>query len=406
MKQLVISVIAFIMIISCKKNHEISSFDEHLVNQVTYQQILESIKFKTNIVELTTNEGKARLLIAPELNGKILTSTNNYLTGNSNGWIDTCQLSSDEVNAESIGGEERIWLGPLGGQHSFYYQQIEPLDENNWLVPYPIGKKGFSILAVNENNIKLQKEITITNFFGTTFTLELLRDIKVLNHSEIQENLDLEIDYSVNFVAYQSTHHLINKGNKTWSKNTGLVSLWSAGMFEGSDSTTVIIPLLEKSNLNAIYQYMGTLDSNRIKIIQDRFLLFKADGKYRSKIGIPKNLAPYIYGCYSKEKNRLTIVQYCQTSDTLYSNSYVNIQKSPYKGEVIPIYNNGTMDYSPTNTASFFELESTSAMKELKPLDTLKHWHRFYHFSGTEKQLNAISKKILGLSLKDCKLKA
>ena len=61
-----------------------------------------------------------------------------------------------------------------------------------------------------------------------------------------------------------------------------------------------------------------------------------------------------------------------ETNDSLYANSYVTKQKNPYKGEVIPIYNDGPMDYSPTNKHSFFELESTSSMRELQPkTDTL-----------------------------------
>ena len=103
----------------------------------------------------------------------------------------------------------------------------------------------------------------------------------------------------------------------------------------------------------------GRLIRTRLKI-KDLVLLFKADGKYRSKIGIPPGLAPSIYGYYAKDKQRLTIVQYQKTNDSLYFNSDVTIQEDPYKGEVIPIYNNGPMDYAPTENVSFFELESTS----------------------------------------------
>ena len=405
MKQFKIFILVTI-IIGCKKNPENrANLENSFKLTSTYESVFHSIKSKTKVIELTSGDGKSRLLITPELNGKILTSTYNNLSGDSNGWIHLKELYNDTINAESIGGEERIWLGPLGGQHSFYYQQIKPLNEDNWSVPYDIGKKGFKVISFDETNIHLQKELAITNFIGTHFSLELFRDIKILNASEIKNNLFFDLDNSINFVGYETSHRLINKGKESWYKDSGLVSLWSAGMFEGTDETVVIVPLLETSHLGAIYNYMGALDSARVKIIQGHTLLFKADGKYRSKIGIPKNLAPSTYGCYAKDKKRLTIVQYKQTKDSLYSNSYVTVQESPYKGEAIPIYNNGTMDYSPTKTTSFFELESTSAMKVLKPLDTLKHWHRVYHFSGTEKQLNQISEKILKINLLQCKFK-
>ncbi|WP_367892720.1 DUF6786 family protein [Flavivirga amylovorans] len=79
-----------------------------------------------------------------------------------------------------------------------------------------------------------------------------------------------------------------------------------------------------------------------------------------------------------------------KTNDSLYFNSNVSVQKEPYKGDVIPIYNNGTMNYYVTNDISFFELESTSAMKELLPNETIEHFHSVYHFSGTHSELNSI----------------
>lgn len=62
------------------------------------------------------------------------------------------------------------------------------------------------------------------------------------------------------------------------------------------------------------------------------------------------------------------------------------------------------MDYSNTDETSFFELETTSPFVALQPNEKLNHYHRVYHFSGSENELSGISKKLLGISLKDCKL--
>ncbi|GAA4936736.1 hypothetical protein GCM10023314_06350 [Algibacter agarivorans] len=360
------------------------------------------VKTHTKVIELTTNYGNSRISIVPELQGRILTSSFNGIDGISNGWINK---KESLINLQNIGGEERLWLGPLGGQYSFYYQNINPLDENNWKVPDAIANGEFEITNKNETSVTMTKGMKLINHLGTTFNLKINRKISILDKSEIKNKLSINFDESIKHVAYKTTHSLVNKGLSSWYKQTGLVSLWSANMFVGTDNTTVIIPLKKASSLDSIYKYMGDLDANRLQIKNSNILLFKADGKYRSKIGIPKSLAPSVYGCYTKDKKRLTIVQYLETNDSLYANSYVTKQKTPYKGEVIPIYNDGPMDYSPTNKHSFFELESTSSMRELQPkTDTLKHWHSVYHFSGDEHKLNELSKTLLGIDLKDCYL--
>ncbi|GAA4236583.1 hypothetical protein GCM10022291_21260 [Postechiella marina] len=369
-----------------------------------YQNALKVIKQHYNLIELTTNNGASRIAIAPEIQGKILTSSYNGLDGNSNGWLNLEIFNNAPYNIAAIGGEERLWLGPLGGQYSFYYQNIKPLNENNWKVPNPIGLDGYQLINKSETFVNMQKHMIINNHIDTKFNLLVKRKISILDDSQIKKNLSIQFNKSLKRVAYKTEQSLINTGTNTLKKETGLVSLWSAGMFKGSNKTVVIIPLKDTTITN-LYQYMGSLDSTRLYINKNNVLLFKADGKYRSKIGVPKHLAPKIYGCYAKDLNRLTIVQYLQTNDSLYANSHAKVQEHPYKGEVIPIYNNGTMDYSPALETSFYELESTSAMRELKPnIDTLKHWQSVYHFSGKDVELNKIALKLLNIDLKDCSL--
>ncbi|WP_111706414.1 DUF6786 family protein [Lutibacter citreus] len=371
-------------------------------SKVTYQSDLNLIKGQTTIVELTANKGRSRLFITPEYQGKIMTSSFNGLPGESNGWINREALA--ENNIAGIGGEDRVWITPLGSQFSFYYQQINPLNEDNWKVPSALSDEKYELLNSSTSKVEMTKEFTLTNFKNTRFNIRVNRTIKILSATEINKNLQLEFPENLKFVAFESSHELINVGDKPWEKNTGLAGIWSAGMYKGTNDMVVIIPLAKNSSKDIIYKYLGELRGDRLQVLKN-VLLFKADGKYRSKIGVPNNIAPEIYGCYSKGKKRLTIIQYKKTVSNSFSNSTVSIQKEPYKGEVIPIYNNGTMDYSKTDKTSFYELETTSPFVELKPNEKLKHFHRVYHFSGSEKDLNNISEKLLGISLKDCILK-
>ncbi len=358
--------------------------------EYSYNSLLQTFKNKTEVIELTSNNGHSRLFISPFHQGKVIASSHNGVDGFYNGWVDVKALEE----STGFGGEERLWLGPLGGQFSFYFQQIEPINDDNWKVPKPIDAEPYDVIDTGNDFVKMHKSMQLTNFVGTSFNLKIERTIKLLQKDHIEQNLSITIDENMKFVAFQTKNRLTNHDTIPWKKETGLVGLWSAGMYQGTDDTVVIIPLTNQAKLEDILQYMGNLDTSRLQL-KENILLYKGDGKYRSKIGVPPHLSPEVYGCYSKSKNRLTIVQYKKELDTLYSNSFVSIQDEPYKGEAIPIYNNGS---------DFFELESNAPLKELQPSETTSHWHRVYHFSSDETKLNEISKKLLGVELTDCKL--
>lgn len=340
---------------------------------------------KNKVIELTTNNGNSRVLISPFYEGRILTSSYNNIDGISNGWINEEALV--DIN-KSIGGEERLWIGPLGSQFSFYFQQIQPIHDDNWKVPATMNAEPYNLLTKSNDHVLLSKKMQLTNFIGTKFNLEVNRDISILHKTVIEDNLNLKLSPSTKFVAFQTKHKLKNLDTVAWTKATGLPGLWSAGMYPGDDSI-VIIPLKNNGKKKDVLTYLAQIDSTRF-IVKNNTVLFKADGKYRSKIGIPPEFAPSIYGCYSKSKNKLTIIDYKKEKDTLYSNSYVSIQKAPFKGEAIPIYN---------NSENFYELESNAPLKELKPGEWSTHWQWVYHFSSSAKELNAISKSLLGLPL-------
>ncbi|WP_299552793.1 DUF6786 family protein [Seonamhaeicola sp.] len=355
-----------------------------------YNYYLNLLESEHEVIELTSNEGDARILISPFHQGRILTSTYDNVEGVSNGWINEKAL---EDPAKSIGGEERLWIGPLGSQFSFYFQQIKPIHDDNWNVPATMDAAPYDLIHQDAKHVTLSKKMQLTNFVGTTFNLEVNRKIAILSKETIEDHLNIELKHVTNHVAFETKHKLTNLDTVAWTKATGLPGLWSAGMYPGDDSI-VIIPLKNNGKKSDVLTYLATMDSKRLTV-KNNTVLFKADGQYRSKIGVPPEFAPNIYGCYSKAKNKLTIVAYKKEHDTLYSNSYVSIQEEPFKGEAIPIYNNST---------DFFELESNAPLKEMDPGDSTTHWQRVYHLSATPSELNRIALELLGISLKTVEL--
>ncbi|MFY0687485.1 MAG: hypothetical protein JXQ90_09985 [Cyclobacteriaceae bacterium] len=366
----------------------------------TYQSDVAKLSQYTAVIELV--DGESRIAIAPAFQGKVLTSTHDGQS--SNGWLDRKTFDQASLNGGEIGGEDRVWIGPLGSQFSFYYQQIKPLDGDNWKVPATMNEQPYKLVKQSESTIEMLKQMHLVNWMGTEFDLQIARKIRMLDRNRAERMLGMIIPPQQQFVAYESAHTLTNSGSEKWDRSTGLATVWSAGLFAGSPQSVVIIPLTQQADLERIFQYFGPLDSSRL-VLKNNVLLFKTDGNYRSKIGVPPELAPAVYGAYDPGVGRLTIVQYKKDTSNLYFNSRVTVQDEPYRGEVVPVYNNGSMDYTPQSQSTFYELESTAAMKELAPGETIDHFHRIYHFGGDITKLNKTSTQLLGITLEEATFK-
>ena len=123
----------------------------------TYKTVFNQLNSKFPLIELTNNDGHSRLMISPQLQGRVITSSSNGLKGPCIGWFDKRVLNKDEDIIGGIGGEDRIWIGPLGGQFSFYYQQSAPISEDNWLVPKTMDAEPFQLIRQDEKEVHLQK---------------------------------------------------------------------------------------------------------------------------------------------------------------------------------------------------------------------------------------------------------
>src|SRR6185295_3853801 len=77
----------------------------------------------THIVELENQN--AKVLLSADYQGRVMTSTSSGDSGTSYGWINYGLISSGEKKKQfnPVGGEERLWLGPEGGQYSIYFSK-------------------------------------------------------------------------------------------------------------------------------------------------------------------------------------------------------------------------------------------------------------------------------------------
>jgi hypothetical protein len=175
-------------------------------------------------------------------------------------------------------------------------------------------------------------------------------------------------------------------------------------MFAPAPGTRVIAPF-EKEGTGEIVndRYFGKVPSDRLLVDKDKgFLLFKADGQLRSKIGLGPARAKDVIGSYSPEAKLLTVVRYTRPAGAKrYVNNLWEVSKEPYGGDVNNSYNDGPVEPGKPSLGGFYELESSSPAAALKPGASLKHTHETYHFTGPREALDAIAQKVLGVRLAD-----
>jgi hypothetical protein len=96
----------------------------------------------------------------------------------------------------------------------------------------------------------------------------------------------------------------------------------------------------------------------------------------------------------------LTVVTYTLPEGvTDYVNSLWEIQKEPFRGDVVNSYNDGPPALGAKPLGPFYELETSSPAAALPPGKSLLHVHRTFHFRGERTALDALAHKVFGVGL-------
>jgi len=90
-------IILFFIVVSCATD-----------KKETYAQKIQALSKHTKLIELVNENEKGRIVIAPEVQGKIITSTYGGLNGLSNGWLNSLAFAGDTLLKDKIGGRHRI----------------------------------------------------------------------------------------------------------------------------------------------------------------------------------------------------------------------------------------------------------------------------------------------------------
>jgi len=374
----------------------------------TFGYDLEFLKqHHPDLILLKDPTGSAQVIVLPAYQGRVMTSTSDGEKGLSYGWInhDLIATGTFSDHFTALGGEERFWLGPEGGQFSLFFKKGSDFTFDNWYVPKAIDSEPFNLIFSTNTEAKFEKTMQIKNYSGTLFDLKINRTISLLDQKTIGQLLGIELSSAIRSVGFQSENVLTNIGSKGWEKQSGLLSMWILSMLQSNDQTSVVMPYKKGDSLSlgkiVTDDYFGKLTSDRLKI-GDGYLLFKADAKQRSKIGVSPKRALPIAGSYDSKNKVLTIAQFSLPDGlTDYVNSAWKLQDNPFEGDAVNAYTDGPI-YG-KQMGKFYELESSSPALSLAPGKSAKHIHRTIHLSGSTVKLNEISKKLFGLELDQLK---
>lgn len=377
---------------SCTMNQSPKSFGE----DVEFLQ-----KHLPDAIVLGAKDSDAQIIVAPSLQGRVMTSTASGRDGASFGWLNYDLIASGKSSPHmsAYGGEERFWLGPEGGQFSIYFKKGLPFTFANWQVPKEIDTEAFDLVSSTQTEAKFKKSMHFENYSGVALDLMVQRDIKVLSYSQINELLGVEVPAELKTVGFETQNTITNTGAKAWDQANGMLSIWILSMLNASEKTMVVAPYKEGEGLGPVYtdDYFGKVPADRLRH-EKGLIFFKADAKYRSKIGIsPKRAMPFICS-YDASAGVLTIAQFdIPSGDQPYVNSKWELQKDPFSGDLVNSYNDGLNEGK--QLGNFYEIESSSPAAALSPGQSLSHAHRTFHLKGSVDQLNVVAKKILGISV-------
>ncbi|MBD0776949.1 hypothetical protein HPE56_04005 [Maribacter sp. ANRC-HE7] len=380
----------------------------------SFKEDVSFLKDHTEIILLSTSNGS--IAIAPQYQGRVMTSTTDSSEGIGFGWINKKVVEAGFLSAGErkgkledqiyiFGGEERFWLGPEGGQNALFFKPGSSFEFSEWKTPAAIDTDPFQLVKRTGNMVGFEHQCELLNYNGTIFNMKIERNIRLLDKGAIETIIGEKLSNKVDFVAYETDNRITNVGNDPWIAETGLPSIWLLGMYNPSPETTVVIPFKEGDSTTLGQKvkddYFGKVPKEYLKV-EDDVLFLKGDGTKRSKIGINPKRTKGVAGSYDANQQVITLVTYnIQDAPNGFVNSSWEYQEEPYSGDVINAYNDGSSEPGAPPLGPFYELETSSPAAALIPGETMIHRQTTIHLQGEVAALDVISKKMFGVSLED-----
>ncbi len=401
--KIIILIVCPIILIFC------STTENALNMEKNFRSDIDFLKSHSDAIVLANQGGSGQIIVVPAYQGRVMTSTLDGENGAGFGWINYDKIEEGQMDERfnAYGGEDRFWLGPEGGQFSLYHKPESGFTLDNWYVPKQFDALPFQVVERGDQDITMETSFTIHNYSNTKFDVKVIRKVRIFENDEIQRLLEIDNLNSLKVVGFESQNRLINIGDTVWNKEKGLLSIWILGMYNPGKEVVIILPYYQGGvgSLGEVVNdnYFGEVPPDRLRV-GGGVVYFKGDGTYRSKIGLNWMRAKDILGSYDPDKNVLTIVKYSKAEEKAdYIRSMWEIMNNPYDGDVVNSYNDGPPEPGTAPMGPFYELETSSPVKPLRPGEEILHVHQTYHIQGTEKQLNILTEELFNVKIQQVK---
>ena len=379
-----------------------------------YAQVKQFLTAHTQVAELANDRG-GRVLICPEYQGRVMTSSLDGDQGLSFGFVcfDFIRQGKNDPQFNNYGGEERFWFSPEGGPFSLWFKPgLTEQTLKDWYTPKGLNEGAWALVRrPGDAGVRMTQKMQLQNASATRFEVDVVRDVRLLRTSDFDDLFGDQVarrlaGRDVKSVGYESVNEVTNDGTPL-QRPSGLLSIWMLGMFNSSPKTVVIVPYRPgpESELGPVVtaDYFNTPGADRLKVLP-RSILLLADAKFRSKIGTSKRRAVDVLGSIDFVNNVLTLMKFSMPEDApeeLYMNNVWGVsQKKPYDGDVVNSYNDGPNDLG-SQLGPFYELETLSPARELKTGGTLTHRQATVHIQADFATLNAIAQSVLKTDLRE-----
>ncbi len=192
--------------------------------------------------------GAAQVVVAPEYQGRVMTSTTGGADAPSFGWIGRAAISARQrqPHINVFGGEDRFWLGPEGGQFSLYFKQGRSLRSRSLAGARGdrLGQMGCR-QPVGRRRALPQAHVARRTTRARRSTSRSIAPCGCSGPTDFATHLGAP--------AWTGRSHGGDSNRPTrsrmpaasrGSRNSGLVSVWILGMFTPSPDTTIAIPFV------------------------------------------------------------------------------------------------------------------------------------------------------------------
>ncbi|MDR3233185.1 MAG: hypothetical protein LBT46_05915 [Planctomycetaceae bacterium] len=345
---------------------------------MSYKTALSYLTKQTATVELSNRSG-GHVAVCPQWNGRIMTSCCDGFESQGFGFINVPEINRNSQNKVlcNFGGEDAWTMTPAG--------------------------VSFEVENDSSDEAVLKSSITATDANGKAAQFHLSRTISLLDETDIEtvfgthiaRVLEVPDVLSVGFVSH----------NAVRSNDDTVLSSRMRGMFNATDHTVLIVPLMQDTEESDRFPYrldfLGSSPHHRIRHLPDK-LLFIADGAKRCQLSVRYNNAAAVIGSVEFRSGLLTLWTFHIPDVPALKDEteleYVSMNTAMAAENFLRFTNYGKTFSGVTEQMKCYEINSFSAPQELFPDEELTYRQYTLHINAENEVLDEIVREVFGVT--------